>query len=178
MKCIPPRYLPEPDYRRLEVTVLEATEADTYNACFDRAWFLTLAHTGMRLSEMLALGLEDLDLPAERAIVRGSKPGHDRVVFLDTDAYQGSSTVLEAGAQILPDEDRVFVLRGRSPTSRSIQRRLSNYGKQASVHVTPHKLRHTMATRLAESGYAHPFLEKITRTPESRHYPDLCSNLR
>ncbi len=31
---------------------------------------------------MLALGLDDLDLAAERAIVRGSKPGHDRVVFL------------------------------------------------------------------------------------------------
>ena len=38
------------------------------------AWFLTLAHTGMRLSELLALRLDDLDPAAERAILRGSIP--------------------------------------------------------------------------------------------------------
>ena len=46
-----PRYLPEVDYRRLEAVVWHATEVDTYQACFDRAWFLTLAYTGVRLSE-------------------------------------------------------------------------------------------------------------------------------
>jgi site-specific recombinase XerD len=142
-----PRYLPEPDYRQLEAKVLEVTEADTYDACFDRAWFLTLAHTGMRLSEMLALSLEDRDLASERAIVRGSKPGHDRVVFLTpplTEAFRRYITKRpERG-----DEERLLILNGRSPTPRTIQRRMSEYGKQAGIYVTPHKLRHTMATRL------------------------------
>lgn len=90
-----PRYLPEPAYCRLETTILETTQADTYSACFDRAWFLTLAHTGMRLSEMLALGLDDLELAAGRAIVRGSKPGHDRVVFLTLTLLEALHRYLE-----------------------------------------------------------------------------------
>lgn len=155
-----PRYLPEPDYRRLEAVVLEATSADTYNACFDRAWFLILAHTGLRLSEMLALELVDLYLPAERAIVRGSKPGHDRVVFLTPGLVKALNRYLEI-RPVLPSENRVFVLRERSPSPRTIQRRLSKYGKQASVHVTPHKLRHTMATRLLNQGMPIHSLRKL-----------------
>jgi site-specific recombinase XerD len=57
-----PRYMPEPGYQRLETPILQATQADTHEARFDRAWFLTLAHTGMCLSEMLALQLDDLYL--------------------------------------------------------------------------------------------------------------------
>ena len=57
-----PRYLSEKDYRRLEMTIWRETETDTYHARFDRAWFLTLAHTGVRISELLDLRLGDLNL--------------------------------------------------------------------------------------------------------------------
>jgi len=155
-----PRYLPESEFRRLETTVLESTQADTYGACFDRAWFLTLAHTGMRLSELLALGLDDLDLAAERAIVRGSKPGHDRVVFLTPALVEALHRYLGRRPE-LPDEERVFVLRGRSPTPQTIQRRLRKYGIKAGVNVSPHKLRHTMATRLLNQGMPIHSLRKL-----------------
>jgi site-specific recombinase XerD len=155
-----PRYLPEAEYRRLETTVLESTQSDTYSASFDRAWFLTLAHTGVRLSEMLALGLEDLDLAGERAIVRGSKPGHDRVVFLTPALLEALHCYLEKRPE-LPDEGRVFVLHGRSPTPRTIQRRLKKYGEKAGVDVSPHKLRHTMATRLLNQGMPVQSLQKL-----------------
>lgn len=155
-----PRYLPEPEYRRLETMVLENTQADTYSACFDRAWFLTLAHTGMRLSELLALGLDDLDLAAERAIVRGSKPGHDQVVFLTPGLVEALRRYLEKRPE-MPDEGRVFVLHGRSPTTRTIQRRLRKYGEKAGVDVSPHKLRHTMATRLLNQGMPIRSLQKL-----------------
>ena len=42
-----PRYLTESQYRRLEQVVLTQTAADTPTATCDRAWFFTLAHTGM-----------------------------------------------------------------------------------------------------------------------------------
>jgi integrase/recombinase XerD len=155
-----PRYLPEPEYRRLEITVLESTQVDTYNACIDRAWFLVLAHTGMRLSEMLALGLDDLDLAAERAIVRGSRPGHDRVVFLTPILIEALHRYLKKRPE-LPDEGRVFVLHRRSPTPRTIQRRLRGYGEKAGVGVSPHKLRHTMATRLLNQGMPLHSLQKL-----------------
>jgi integrase/recombinase XerD len=88
-----------------------------------------------------------MDLAAEREIVRGSKPGHDRVVFLTPALIAALHRYLEKRPMQL-DEERVFVLHRRSPTLRSIWQRLRKYGKEAGVDVSPHKLRHTLATRL------------------------------
>jgi site-specific recombinase XerD len=112
------------------------------------------------LSELLALGLDDLDLAAERAIVRGSKPGRDRVVFLTPALVEALQRYLSRRPD-LPDEERVFVLRGRSPTPRTIQRRLKKYGRNAGVDVSPHKLRHTLATRLLNQGMPIHSLRKL-----------------
>ena len=155
-----PRYLSEVAYRRLEATVLQATQGDAYHACFDRAWFLVLAHTGIRVSELLALHLDDLDLDTGRATVRGSKPGHDRILFLTPPLIDALGRYL-ARRPYLPDEGRVFVLRERSPSDRTIQRRLARYGQQAGVHVSPHRLRHTLATRLINEGMPIHSLRKL-----------------
>jgi site-specific recombinase XerD len=155
-----PRYLTEDDYRRLESTVLRATASDTYNACFDRAWFLTLAYTGLRVSELLALRLEDLDLEAGRAMVRDGKPSHDRVVYLTPVLIESLIRYLALRPD-LPDELRVFILHGRSPTDRTIRNRLAQFGQQAVVHVYPHKLRHTLATRLVNQGMPTHSLRKL-----------------
>lgn len=62
---------------------------------------------------------------------------------------------------MLPTEGRVFVLHGRSPSPRTIQRRLREYGKEAGVDVSPHKLRHTLATRLLNQGMPIHSLQKL-----------------
>jgi len=155
-----PRYLSETDYRHLEKAIFQATEADTYNACFDRAWFLTLAHTGVRISELLDLRLGDLNLSAGYAIVRGGKPGRDRVVYLTPTLSHALRRYLNQRPD-LPDDDYLFVLHGRSPTTRTIQRRLASYGQQAGVQVSPHRLRHTTATRLINQGMPIHSLRKL-----------------
>jgi integrase/recombinase XerD len=155
-----PRYLPEIDYRRLEAVVWHANEADIYQACFDRAWFLTLAHTGIRLSELLDLRLSDLNLAGGYATIRGGKPGRDRVVYL-TPALSHAIKHYLSQRPDLPDDDHLFVLRGRSPTARTIQRRLARYGQQAGVQVSPHRLRHTLATRLINQGMPIHSLRKL-----------------
>ena len=124
------------------------------------ACFLTLAHTGMRLLELLALGLPDLDPAAERAILRGSKPGQDRVVFL-TPALVDALYCFLSWRPELPEEARVFVLHQHSPTPRPIQRRLSKYGTRAGFDVSPHDLRHTLATWLLNQGMPIHSLSKL-----------------
>ena len=155
-----PRYLPEADYRRLETTIMQATHGTSYNDHFDRAWFLTLAHTGQRLSELLDWRLGDLNLPAGYATVRGGKPGRDRVVYLTPPLITALHQYLDQRPD-LPDNDHVFVLHGRSPSDRAIQCRLAKYGQQAGVHVSPHMLRHTLATRLINQGMPITSLRKI-----------------
>lgn len=144
----------------MESTVLRAAESDTYEASFDRAWFLTLAHTGLRVSELLALRLEDLDLEAGRAMVRSGKPRHDRVVYLTPVLIESLIRYLALRPD-LPDELRVFILHERSPTDRTIRKRLAKFGQQAGVHIYPHKLRLTLATRLVNQDMPTQSLRKL-----------------
>jgi len=155
-----PRYLSEPEYQRLEAVVKKGMRKSHYADCFDRAWFLTLAHTGLRVSEMLDLRLEDLNLETDYMTVRGSKPGRDRVVYLTPDLSQALEEYLKQ-RPVESEEDHVFLLHGRSPSVRTIQRRLEWYGKKAKVHVSPHRLRHTLATRLINKGMPIHTLRKL-----------------
>lgn len=139
---------------------MQATQDDaSYDACFDRAWFLTLSHTGMRLSELLDLRLGDLNLPKGNLVIRGGKPGRDRVAYLTPSLTSALSRYLGVRPEI--EEDRVFVLRDGSPSPRTIQRRLTAYGEQVSVEVSPHRLRHTFATRLLNQGMPIHSLRKL-----------------
>ena len=155
-----PRYLPEADYRRLETAVMQATEADTYHASLDRACFLAFAHTGMRISELLDWRLDDLNLAAGYSVIYGSKAGRDRVVFLTPPLISALQRYLDHRPE-LDDNDRVFILHERSPTARTIQRRIGEYGQVIVIKVTPHILRHTLATRLINQGMPIASLQKL-----------------
>lgn len=155
-----PQYLSEPEYRRLAQVVLEATEADTYKAYFDRAWFLTLAHTGIRLSELLDLRLEDLHLAEGYATIRGGKPRKDRVVYLTPVLATALSRYLHHRPD-LAEVPYLFVSRGRAASVAVIGGRLKRYGEQAGLSVTPHRLRHTLATRLINQGVPIQSIRKL-----------------
>jgi site-specific recombinase XerD len=155
-----PRYLPETEYRRLAQVILEATEADTYNAYFDRAWFLTLAHTGVRLSELLDLRVEDLNLAEGYATIRGGKPRKDRVVYLTPALATTLSRYLHHRPD-LPEMPYLFVLRGRCVSANIIRHRLKRYGQRTGLSVTPHRLRHTLGTRLINQGVPLQSIRKL-----------------
>jgi len=100
---------------------------------------------------MLDLRLGDLNLVKRLAYIRGEKPGRDRVAYLTPSLTSALGCYLERRPD-LPDDDHVFILRKSAPSERTIQRRLAAYGKQVSVDVSPHRLRHTFATRLLNQG--------------------------
>lgn len=155
-----PRYLSEGEYQRLEKTLLEATEEDSEGARLDRAWFLMLAHTGMRLSELLDLRVEDVDLVRGSALIRGSKAGRDRVVYL-TEPLRAALERYLKGRPHRAEEDHVFLLGGLPIQARTLRRRLAGYGREAGVKVCPHRLRHTLATRLLNGGMPIHALRKL-----------------
>jgi site-specific recombinase XerD len=155
-----PRYLSETEYRRLAQVILEATEADTYKAYLDRAWFLTLAHTGLRLSELLDLRVEDLNLAEGYATIRGGKPRKDRVVYLTPALATALKRYLHHRPD-LPEVPYLFVLRGRGVSATVIRHRLKRYGQRVDLSVTPHRLRHTLGTRLINQGVPIQSIRKL-----------------
>ncbi|HLH24828.1 MAG TPA: tyrosine-type recombinase/integrase [Chloroflexota bacterium] len=105
---------------------------------------------GLRVSELVHLQIEEVDLDARRLLVNQGKGGKDRYVPIPQKlmaalaAWIGKRT---AGP--------VFLSRlGRGLTTRAVQQMLQAAGERAGLprRVTPHMLRHTYATRLLERG--------------------------
>ena len=152
-----PRYLSENEYRRLEQVVLEQTADDTLVATRDRAWFFTLAHTGVRVSELVNLRLGDLD--GGRLIVRGGKNARDRVVYLTPILTEALQRYLSHRGTA--EDDHLWLDDGRPLKDHQVRYRLRCWGKLCGVSVTPHRLRHTLATRLINQGMSLESLRKL-----------------
>jgi len=125
----------------------------------DRAILELLFSTGLRVSELARLKINDLNLKKVEFTVRG-KGSKLRLVFLSDDAKATIRTYLEARQDTEPF---LFVSHGKinqdsSPlyglTPRSIERLVAKYALAAGItkKVTPHTLRHSFATDLLIGG--------------------------
>jgi len=105
----------------------------------DRTILETLFSTGLRVSELVSLNRDQIDLERKEFGVRG-KGNKLRVVFL-------SDTAAEWIERYVRSE-------GMRLTTRSIQRIVAKYARKAGlpIEVTPHTLRHSFATDLLISG--------------------------
>jgi integrase/recombinase XerC len=150
------RRLPEPvavdDLQR----ALDAEPAATALAVRDRAIVELFYSSGLRLSELCNLNLEQFteDFGEVRVLGKGRK---ERVVPVGGKAREALRDWLRDRAGVAePDERAVFVGRdGGRLTPRTVQRRLAAWAVAAGLpgHLHPHKLRHSFATHLLqESG--------------------------
>jgi integrase/recombinase XerC len=102
------------------------------------------AHAGLRVSEMLALRWDDVDLEARRLLVRAGKGGKDGLVRLTPKLTE---TLRSAEREMLVGVRRDTVLRLRSQYG--VYRRLRRLCERASVPFrSVHGLRHAAGTRL------------------------------
>jgi site-specific recombinase XerD len=145
-----PRFLDEGDYQRLEQQILANTQNGSRDDLLDRAWFYLLAHTGVRLGELRELRLGDLDLVGRRLMVRQGKGLRDRVVPLSGPVCQVLDDYIRVRGEA--ETDHLLVLRQEPLTATLVPFRLGRYGDTVGVDVSPHRLRHTLATRLVNAG--------------------------
>lgn len=129
----------------------------------DRAMLETLYSTGIRVSELVALDLDDVDGEGKTLRIRG-KGRKDRVVPLGAHAMaavQRYMTMLKGDSRFasLWDGSRrispLFVNKhGSRLSSRSVRRKLDKYLKQVGLDpsISPHTLRHSFATHLLDNG--------------------------
>jgi len=153
-----------------QVTFLESDEVERLlrvpegrglHVLRDRAILETLFSTGLRVSELCALNVHSVNLEKGEFAVRG-KGGKVRVVFLSESTKEVLGAYLEARSQVVEEALFVRIPRGKKSRAihsrlipRSIQRLLQKYAAQAGIvgkRVTPHTLRHSMATDLLRNG--------------------------
>ncbi|OGN94297.1 MAG: hypothetical protein A2Z75_06665 [Chloroflexi bacterium RBG_13_50_10] len=127
----------------------------------DRVVLETLFSTGLRVSELVSLNRDQVDLERKEFGVRG-KGNKIRVVFLSDTAAEWIERYLRARK----DNFKPLFIRHSGAvdmqktgekmrlTTRSIQRIVSRYAKKSGlpVEATPHTLRHSFATDLLISG--------------------------
>jgi integrase/recombinase XerC len=120
----------------------------------DRAMFELFYSSGLRLSELADLDLNDLDLQSGEAEVTG-KGRKTRIVPVGQHALNALAVWLQQRAPLARDNTPALFLnqRGTRLTPRSIQLRLKRWALQAGLnqHVHPHLLRHAFATHVLQS---------------------------
>jgi integrase/recombinase XerD len=121
----------------------------------DRAMLETLYSTGMRVSELVALDCEDVNLSDRHMRCAGRTPRERRVPLRESavvaiDAYLSHARPL----LVLRDEHALFLNhRGNRLTRQGFWLILKSYASQAEIaDITPHTLRHTFATHALRRG--------------------------
>ena len=122
----------------------------------DKAMLETMYATGVRVTELLTLDVEDVNL--EQGIIKCSSDKKSRVIPLYPAALRSLSVYLKEHRMALvtdPAERALFVNIGGSRMSRQgFWKILKHYQSTARIEkeITPHTLRHSFAVHLLENG--------------------------
>lgn len=149
-----PRVLSEDEVVRL----LNQPDITTAEGFRDRTMLEVLYATGMRVSELINLTLERVDLNMKYIIAFG-KGSKERIVPLGSVAAEFLQQYLEKVRPKLTHKDRntniVFLaFGGHELTRQRFWQIIRAYGRKANINkaLTPHILRHSFATHLLDNG--------------------------
>ena len=122
----------------------------------DHAMLELLYATGIRVSELISLDLDDVNLPA--AFLRCSSRGRERIIPLYAAAVKAlSDYIRDIRPQIVLDsrEQALFVnMNGERMSRQGFWKIIKYYQEKAQIDkdITPHTLRHSFAAHLLENG--------------------------
>lgn len=156
-----PRHLSAGESQRLEAELRARLAAACPEQALTTACVALLAHTGLRAGECLDLQLQDLDLAAGRLRVRNGKGLKDRVVYLSPLASQAVRVYL--GDTPRPANGPLLTRAEARPiTYPWLRDQVEQLGTAAGVaQVSPHRLRHTLATQLLNAGMDITRIQKL-----------------
>ncbi|HHT9127076.1 MAG TPA: tyrosine recombinase XerC [Candidatus Brocadiia bacterium] len=142
--------------------LLNAPDEKTFGGVRDKAILETLYSSGIRVSELVGLNNEDVDIHARVIKVRG-KGKKERLAPIGSFAINAIQLYMNAKAlrvrssefRVQSLEDALFLNKyGGRLTTRSVARMLGKYLKIAGLQQesSPHSLRHSFATHLLDKG--------------------------
>ena len=171
IKSLDPSLVELPKVVRKQVTflhfdevedMLEQIDTSTESGLRDRAIIELLYSGGLRVSELVGLNRDSINLDRREFMVRG-KGSKDRPIFISEACADRVRDYLDARSDSLP---ALFLNNSRNLqavdtsgdyrriTARSVERIVEKYARLAGItkHVSPHTLRHSFATDLLMNG--------------------------
>lgn len=171
IKSLDPSLIDLPHVVRKQVTFLHFDEVEdmlnqidlsTESGLRDRAIIELLYSGGLRVSELVGLNRDSINLDRREFMVRG-KGSKDRPIFISEACADRVRDYLDARTDSLP---ALFLNNSkniqavdtsgdyRRMTKRSVERIVEKYARLAGItkHVSPHTLRHSFATDLLMNG--------------------------
>ena len=171
IRSLDPSLVDLPKVIRKQVTFLHYDEVEdmlaqidvsTESGLRDRAIIELLYSGGLRVSELVGLNRDSINLERREFMVRG-KGSKDRPIFISKSAAEKVQDYLDARTDSLP---ALFLNNSRNTqavdtsgnyrriTARSVERIVEKYARLAGItkHVSPHTLRHSFATDLLMNG--------------------------
>jgi len=151
------RRLPRPLTLAEVARLLAAPDPRTPAGARDRAMLELLYATGLRVSELISLRLNDVDLESRMVLARG-KGSKERLVPVGAPAAEAVGRWLAGPRDRLlrgrRSRDLFVTPRGGHMTRQGFARLLDRHARAAGIgrRISPHKLRHTFATHLLAGG--------------------------
>ncbi|MCZ6864810.1 MAG: tyrosine recombinase XerC [Candidatus Dadabacteria bacterium] len=136
------------------VKLVETPGSENVYESRDRAILELLYSCGLRVSELVGINLNNLDLISMSVKVLG-KGNKERMVPLGSKASTAIKTYISQRLDLKPEDDYLFVnSRGGRLSTRSIDRIIKKYAAISGIpkNISPHVLRHTFATHLLGGG--------------------------
>jgi integrase/recombinase XerC len=137
------------------IRLITAPAQDDVLGLRDRAILEVLYSTGMRVSELVGINSDDIDLIAGAVKVRG-KGKKERLALLGKEAQRAMRNYMQQRQGKAPDASKAFFLnkRGTRLTDRSVRRIVDKYVSLCSIeqNISPHSIRHSFATHLLNNG--------------------------
>lgn len=143
--------------------LLEQPDKKTFIGFRDYCIMLVLLDTGLRLSELLNIRLDDVELPQRRIKVMG-KDAKERYVYFNTTTRDALKKYIEVRGDNLYHSYLWISREDDSMKRKTLQDRITFYGKQANlknVRVSPHTFRHTFAKLFIINGGNTLALQKL-----------------
>jgi integrase/recombinase XerD len=152
-----PKTLPEILTLKEVERLLEQPNPQTPMGIRDRAMLEVLYATGMRVSELTQLPMNQVNLEAGYVLVFG-KGSKERIIPLGNEAMKWVALYLKGSREKLAkrrESPSLFINRMGSGMSRQqFWKVIKSYGRRAGIRkrITPHLLRHSFASHLLERG--------------------------
>ncbi|MEH7356680.1 site-specific tyrosine recombinase/integron integrase [Neobacillus drentensis] len=125
----------------------------------ERALVETLYATGVRISELLNIKLEDVKWESRQIWIRKGKGNKERYVLFSHDCAERLKAYLN-----LRDINSTYLFSNHrgGPLSRDLVELLfRQYTETLGFRVTPHTMRHTFAAHLAEKGMDFSYIKEL-----------------